>query len=334
MISSYPSIYTLGHRFITELFSGPVVIQEKIDGSQFSFSQIDGQLCCRSRGQQINLSDPGMFEAGVATARRAFASGNMVNEVIYRCEYLSKPKHNALTYGRVPYSNLVLFDVEMPGQIFGDSQAIAYWANEFGIEPVPVLLEGVIEPGFFNPDNYLNQESVLGGCKIEGVVVKNYNKFGPDKKILVGKFVSPAFKEVHRHEWRKSNPTQSDIVQQIIADYKTSPRWCKAVQHLRERGELLDAPQDIGKLIVEVQNDVLSEEENAIASRLFTHFWPDIRRGITAGLADWYKAKLAGENSFFGPQAGAHITEGQQNIVIGPDVDNSGIVRNIQNEIT
>jgi ATP-dependent RNA circularization protein (DNA/RNA ligase family) len=37
MILSYPSIYALGHRAIRELFDGPVVVEEKIDGSQFSF---------------------------------------------------------------------------------------------------------------------------------------------------------------------------------------------------------------------------------------------------------------------------------------------------------
>lgn len=51
MINSYPSIYSLGHRYISELFSGPVVIQEKIDGSQFSFGNLNGKLFCRSKGQ-------------------------------------------------------------------------------------------------------------------------------------------------------------------------------------------------------------------------------------------------------------------------------------------
>lgn len=290
MITAYPPIYSLGHKFITELFSGPVVIQEKIDGSQFSFAQIDGKLCCRSRGQQINLDDPGMFSAGVATARKAFDSGTLISGTVYRCEYLQKPKHNALAYSRVPAGNLVLFDAEMPGQVFADTASLSCWAKIFGIEPVPVLFEG--SPEFFNPNNYLERESVLGGCKIEGIVVKNYNRFGLDGKILVGKFVSPTFKEVHRHEWRKSNLTQSDIIQQIIANYKTSPRWHKAMQHLRERGELIDAPQDIGKLIKEIQADVFSEEHEFIKNCLLDHFWPQISRGIVEGFAEFYKAKL------------------------------------------
>lgn len=296
MIESYSSIYALGHRYLSDLFNGPVVIQEKIDGSQFSFGIIDCKLQCRSRGQEIHIDAPEkMFAAAVATVKRIFYSGNMVDGLTYRCEYLQKQKHNVLAYSRVPTGNLVLFDVMGQGQAFCDSKAIAHWAHKFSIEPVPVLFEGTTtEPQRqWLLEDLMKRDSVLGGCKIEGVVVKNYNKFGPDKKILIGKFVSPAFKEVHRNEWRKANPTQHDIVQNIIADYKTSPRWCKAIQHLAESGELVNAPEDIGKLIKEVQADVAKEETESIKERLLIHFWPQIARGIIAGLPEWYKARLA-----------------------------------------
>ena len=53
MIHSYPSIYAVGHKYLAELFNGPVVIEEKIDGSQFSFGVYDGVLKIRSKGQEI-----------------------------------------------------------------------------------------------------------------------------------------------------------------------------------------------------------------------------------------------------------------------------------------
>lgn len=302
MITSYPSIYALGHRCLADLFSGPVVIQEKIDGSQFSFGVLNGKLHCRSKSAEIHVEAPEkMFAAAVATAKRCFDAGLIHEGYTFRCEYLQKPKHNVLAYSRVPAGNLVLFDVVFgAGENYFPTENRNAWAAILGLEPVPVLFEG--EQNFlgFNHglecwlDDMLKRESCLGGCKIEGVVVKNYNRFGIDKKILIGKFVSLAFKEVHRHEWRKSNPTQSDIVQQIIADYKTSPRWCKAIQHLREAGQLVDAPEDIGKLIKEVQHDVSREESDVISERLFKHFWPQIMRGVVAGLPEWYKSRLAG----------------------------------------
>lgn len=293
MISSYPSIYTLGHRYLSELFNGPVVIQEKIDGSQFSFGVVDGKLQCRSRGQEIHIDAPEkMFADAVASVRRIRIS--LPEGYTFRCEYLQKPKHNTLAYSRVPAGNLMLFDVEA-GFGYANSESIKDWAGILGIEPVPTLIDEDLTG--HNPIEIIqafidHRISCLGGCKIEGVVVKNYNQFGPDKKILIGKFVSPAFKEVHRHEWKKANPTQHDIVQSIIADYKTSPRWCKAIQHLAERGELVNAPEDIGKLIREVQADVAKEETDEIKNRLFHHFWPQIARGIIAGLPEFYKARL------------------------------------------
>jgi len=44
MLHSYPSVYAIGHKAIEEIFLGPVLIEEKIDGSQFSWGIIDGEL--------------------------------------------------------------------------------------------------------------------------------------------------------------------------------------------------------------------------------------------------------------------------------------------------
>lgn len=293
MIESYSNIYTIGHRYLSELLNGPVVIQEKIDGSQFSFGVISGRLQCRSRGQEIHIDSPEkMFSSAVESVKRI---QSLIPEgYIFRCEYLQKPKHNVLVYSRIPKNNLVLFDAtcRLGSQEYVTTESLHEWAKIFDIEPVPVLFEGEVNPQDATVQHYLERESVLGGCKIEGIVVKNYNRFGIDKKILIGKFVSPAFKEVHRHEWQKENPTKNDIVQSIIADYKTSPRWCKAIHHLNECGVLVNKPEDIGKLIREVQSDVLKEETDEIKERLFKHFWPQISRGIVAGLPEFYKQRL------------------------------------------
>ena len=43
-IRSYSSPFNLGHKALAVLFSGSVTVQEKIDGSQFSFGIVDGEL--------------------------------------------------------------------------------------------------------------------------------------------------------------------------------------------------------------------------------------------------------------------------------------------------
>lgn len=69
-INSYPSVYAIGHSAIKDLFLGPVIIEEKIDGSQFSFGVIDGELQCRSKGKQLILDAPEkMFEKAVGIVK-------------------------------------------------------------------------------------------------------------------------------------------------------------------------------------------------------------------------------------------------------------------------
>ena len=68
-------------------------------------------------------------------------------------------------------------------------------AERLGLECVPLLYKGMIK----SPDEllkFLDAESILGGTKIEGVVVKNYNLFTLEKKIAMGKFVREDFKEM------------------------------------------------------------------------------------------------------------------------------------------
>ena len=57
-INSYPSIYALGHKAIQGIFDTEVLIEEKVDGSQFSFGLVNGELSCRSKGKDIVLDAP------------------------------------------------------------------------------------------------------------------------------------------------------------------------------------------------------------------------------------------------------------------------------------
>jgi hypothetical protein len=50
--------------------------------------------------------------------------------------------------------------------------------------------------------------------------------------------------------------------------------------------------EDIGPLLKHVSYDVLEECEDELREALFKHYWKQISRGITAGLPEWYKAKL------------------------------------------
>ena len=291
MIHSYATVFQLGHKMIAEIFSSPVVLEEKIDGSSFSFGIIDGELQCRSKGKQLILDAPEkMFTKAVATAQEL--SSLLHPGWVYRSEFLEKPKHNVLAYERVPLKNVIIFDIDTGGENYLTPQEKMDEAHRLGLECVTAFYSGMVE----SMDQFmqlLETISRLGGTRIEGLVVKNYNVFTAEKKIALGKYVSERFKEVAGGEWRRANPTDADITNQLIIRYRTPARWEKAVQHLRERGELEESPRDIGKLIHEVPDDVLRECEQDIRDRLFAHFWPKIRRGVTVGLPEFYKEELA-----------------------------------------
>ena len=55
---SYPSVYNLGHRALEPLLAHPLNIEEKVDGSQFSFGRFDGVLRVRSKGQELIIDAP------------------------------------------------------------------------------------------------------------------------------------------------------------------------------------------------------------------------------------------------------------------------------------
>lgn len=290
--NSYPNIYALGHHMTTELV-GEVYVQEKVDGSQISWGVDDeGGLRCRSKGAEIYLDAPEkMFAQGVRTIQ--MLSPILHRGWTYRGEYLSKPHHNTLVYDRVPKDNIILFDINT-----GHEQYLDYWqvveeGIRIGLETVPLLFVGKLTTlEAFRP--LLDTESVLGGQKIEGVVVKprHYDIFGMDKKVVMGKFVSEVFKEVHAGSWKENNPGNKDIIERLGNKYNTQARWMKAVQHLHERGVLEDSPKDIGLLLKEIPEDVFKECLTEIENEIMAWAIPHLRRKVVAGFPQWYKEEL------------------------------------------
>lgn len=294
-------------------------IEEKVDGSQFSmglFRADDGDLGpdyylrIRSKGAEMNTDAPEkMFNKAAETARR-LASAEALSAGVglhpgwtYRCEYLQKPKHNTLAYDRVPTHNLILFDVSTGDNEWLSPDDKRAEANRLGLECVPVLWAWNASPaaGASTSLEQLrsildNTDSVLGGQKIEGVVIKQFGTdgylYGMDHKTLIGKFVSEKFREAHGIAWKESNPSNNDILMMLGAKYQHVGRWMKAVQHMRDAGSLEGSPRDIGKLLIEIEKDLGKEEKEEIKTLLWKWAWPHVRRMATRGVAEWYKNEL------------------------------------------
>lgn len=290
---SYPKIFAVGHRGIANIFLDPVMVEEKLDGSQFSFGVFNGELKCRSKGAQLVIDEPEkMFALGVEAVKEL--APLLKEGWTYRGEYFQKPKHNTLAYERIPEKHVMIFDINTGLETYLNHDERLEECRRLGLECVPVFYRGMVTaPEQFK--EFLNCTSVLGGQRIEGVVVKNHTRFGIDGRAMMGKFVSELFKEVHNGEWRSQNPTNSDIIDKLIFAYRTPARWSKAVQRLRESGQADNSPKDIGALLKSINLDVLDECADDIKQRLFDYAWPKIARGITAGFPNWFKEKLLKE---------------------------------------
>lgn len=299
MINAHPKIFAIGQRYIQNIFEDSVFVEEKVDGSQFSFAKIDGEMIYRSKGKRQMAECPDkLFKNGITYLE---SIKDIIPENIqFYCEYLSKPKHNTLAYERTPKNYLVLF-----GAYHIDSDKFYYarsilerYADILNIDIIPTLYYGKIE-SIEQLKEFLKKDSYLGNSKIEGVVIKNYNKDillgGHIIPIMCGKYVSEEFKEVHTRNWKKDK-TGKGRWETFQEQYQTEARWLKAVQYLRDSGELEQSPKDIGKLMKRVNLDIIEECKEEICEFLWKEFSKELLRKATKGLPEWYKDQLVKES--------------------------------------
>lgn len=285
-LHSYSEIYNFGHKCLDGIFDGNVLIEEKVDGSQISFGRRNGKLFLRSKGKDQTDATDKLFELAKANIEKL----TLTEGWTYRGEYLSKPKHNTLCYERVPKHNVIVYDIDMGDQHYLDAFEKAVHCEQIGLEVVPFLYQGKIT-SMDSIKELLTSKSILGG-NIEGVVIKAYDKYAPDKKVLMAKMVREEFKESHNKEWKKSNPSGLDKICEIAVEFCSPARWEKAIQHLRDNGTLVGDVADIGNLIKEIQADIKKECQDEIKEKLWQWAFPHIVRTSTRGFPEWYKAKL------------------------------------------
>ena len=292
--AAFPKILHLGDKQISTLFDGEVEITEKVDGSQLGFGKVDGELFVRSKGKEQDLDNPDTMFQGAVEYIKTIADRIPENITLYG-EWLNKPKHNTLAYDRTPKNGIALFGVYDPvtREHFG-MDTIADWAAKLDVETVPLLFRGEA-----NAEGVLEmvkeQVSFLGGQNIEGVVVKAYKPWmfmgQMSQTVMSGKYVTEEFKEVHIKNWKKEN-TGKGKLEVAVSQYKTEARWNKAIQHLRDSGELTASPKDIGPLIKEIKRDVTEEEKENIKDQLWNIYNDQFLRAATDGFPQWFKEKL------------------------------------------
>lgn len=295
MIKAFPKIFAIGTDYIKDIFQNDVEITEKIDGSQFSFGKVNGELYMRSKGCiQYKDKHDKMFSLAVSYALSI--ESLIPDGMVFYCEYLKTERHNILKYNRTPKNNLIMFGASSINDCF-----IHNWreyAKKFYIEAVPVLFQGKI-----NSANeiikLLETESILGGCKIEGFVVKNYEKpflLGEQPiPLMCGKYVSESFKENHKENWGKEYSSKGKW-ETFLESFRTEALWNKSIQRLKEESKLENSPRDIGLILKEINKDIESEQKEDVKEFLWNEYKREIFANATRGLPEWYKEKLLKSN--------------------------------------
>ncbi|MBI5036363.1 hypothetical protein HZC09_03385 [Candidatus Micrarchaeota archaeon] len=290
----YPKILSIGDPNLGELFDDPVVVEEKVDGSQFRvWFDAGGQMRCGSKGVSYDDEHPPdkMFLLAIRNAEKHFRGREEeLKNVFVVFEYLQTPQQNALTYERVPADNLLVLDVSVGGKWLARREKEEF-ARTHGFECVSVLYEGKLGQAA-EIEHLLQTKSFLGDVDVEGLVVKNYHRFHTGNYLagapVFGKYVREEFKELNREVWGQGKTLE----ERIMEHFPKEQRWEKVVQHLREEGQLQSGVKDIGKLIQAVEEDFAEEAAAFVKEFLWNEYKFALQRKARAGFAEWYKKKL------------------------------------------
>lgn len=290
----FAKIFPLGHRIIKSIFDDVVEITEKVDGSQFSFGVIDGELVCKSKRTTLTLDkSESQFHPAVDHVKKI--ADKLHPNWMYFGETLKSPRHNVIKYDRVPLNHIALFGIyDVTERLWLSCDHQTPEALRLEIDMVPVLFNGIANLEICQ--QLINKVSFLGGSNIEGIVIKNYEKsvmIGDVVfSVMCGKWVHDAFKEKHS-DLASRGGKKKDSWEGFCEGFLHENRWRKAIRHLADDGKVLGEPQDIGPLIKEIHNDIVEEEKDEILEFLWKQHSPHLLRKSIQGFPEWYKEQIA-----------------------------------------
>ena len=303
----FPKVFRLDANPVQRFIDQPVIIKEKLDGSQFSFGYIsDHGLVCRSKNQVIHGDTVPLFSEAVRYVQSIEDTLRGLEDMVFYCEYLKKPRHNVLTYDRVPKNHLMLFGVsnDRGRDLSVSHHTLMNYAQELDIDYAPMaggyeweVNEPVPRPFTIDEvEKLLGTESYLGREIIEGVVMYHdrewyWSAADVTYPIVAVKVVRQEFRERHKNTWTGTHTVKGgwDVYKESFA---TPARWEKAVQHLRDDGRLEGEPRDIAALIKEVHRDITEECREDILADLWRMYSSELLKASTRGMPEWYREKI------------------------------------------
>ena len=272
------------------------IIEEKVDGSQFRFGLKDGKRFYGSHNIDYDAErqPDALFAEAVAGANEILDSFDELivphnYDITFFAEFLKAPRHNTLTYARVPTHHLVVFDILFNNeyQSRSDKEKIC---ELLGCEVVPLLMKTTTFPDISVMDELIKTTSFLGNTQIEGVVIKNYaivaERFNLIRPLIL-KYVRDDFKELNNKNWNEANPRTIEKVWDKVINCQQV--YQKALQHIKESGKYTGELCDIAPMIEEVRKDVETEYKTLLIEAMWEFHKKELVRWITRGLPNFYK---------------------------------------------
>jgi len=284
-------------------------VQEKLDGSQFTFvlnpeynpeDPKSPQLLFYNKGGAINPTNK-IFLKAMNMLNVLAKTGVISRQYVYHGEAICATNHGVVKYERMPKYYVVLYDLTTLDGKYQHPAVVDTEARRLGLEAAPVLylnFDCSISP--YEVCQRLVDEiaagkikSLLGGTP-EGVVLKHESFVSRGKTVATKlKLVTPAFRESHAMKQHKEQATPASSIEEIGKAYSLDARFQKSYQHLRDAGKIKHVMEDALKIKEELDDDLERECRDEIMMYLWAELAPYVKRACRTGFDEWYKNKLA-----------------------------------------
>lgn len=273
----YLDIERLVPRFVPGFRPGDrIVIQEKIDGANFSirYDEENGTLRCYSRKTELDLSNNlrGAWN-WVQTLDTERVASVLGNHLILFAEWLVP---HTVTYPQDAYKKAYFYDVY-------DTEAAA-WLEQNAVKEIVQSLDLIYVPVFYDGP-FTNWDDVkhfvghtqLGGDLGEGVVVKNQTRLNSDDMRIpfYTKIVAEKFCETKEHKCRRKEVSPEELedremCQKLTESIVTEARVRKLLNKFVDEGIIPDdwGAKDMGTIAKNigrrVYEDCIKEEKETV----------------------------------------------------------------------
>ena len=264
----YHKVITIGKRGTAEVLKQGdyIVVQEKIDCSNASFTLDDGKVRVFSRN--VELSEENNLNGFYQWVMENINPDDLIPEFIYFGEWIGTP--HKIKYEKYT-KQFFLFDVyDKVDQEYVPN--ITVEAMLLGVNLVPYLYVGHYQ-GFEHLQSLCGQtmlEGRLGNLQTgEGIVIKNYDYKDDQGKQVFLKMVTDAFKESKNQLNKAKDPAKIDAESKVTVQFVTEARVSKMLYKLMDDGVLSNQLNmtDMGNVIKAVVpalvEDILTEEADA-----------------------------------------------------------------------